>query len=86
MSDKKVWDFLPEFVTSLQKQLEDDDERWGDTWLKRTRYGQEDRTIATFNDYFDKWIAKKTPIPWMKIVGGALICWIREQHPEIWGK
>lgn len=25
-----------------------------------------------------------TPIPWLKVIGGALICWIREQHPELW--
>lgn len=25
-----------------------------------------------------------TPVPWMKIVGRALICWIRDNHPELY--
>ena len=29
---------------------------------------------------------KKGQVPWLKIVGNAMICWIREQHPEILGK
>lgn len=81
-----VWDYLKEFSEALQNQLEDDEKRWGNTWLKRTREGQEDRTICTFNDYFDQWKESKKPIPWLKIAGGALICWIREQHPELWTK
>jgi len=32
----------------------------------------------------DTWLhSAETPVPWLKIVGGALICWIREQHPEL---
>jgi len=80
----KVWDFLDEFMKAFKIQLENDDSRWGDTWLKRTRKGQEERTIKEFNDYFDKYLNVGTPIPWLKVIGNALICWIREQHPEIW--
>jgi hypothetical protein len=82
----KVWDFMNEFVTALQAQLESDDARWGNTWLNRTREGQEERTIVEFNNYFDKYINAGEPIPWLKIVGNAMICWIREQHPEMWKK
>jgi hypothetical protein len=80
----KVWDFMKEFTNALEKQLADDDARWGDTWLKRTRQGQEERTITEFNNYFDKYLNAGVPIPWLKIIGNAMICWIREQHPEIW--
>ncbi len=80
----KIWDFFDEFIKALREQLESDDSRWGDTWLHRTRKGQEDRTIKTFNDYFDQYQKAGTPIPWLKIIGNALICWIRERHPEIW--
>jgi len=81
-----VWDFMKEFVEALTKQLESDEKRWGDTWLTRVPEGQEMRTICTFNDYFDQWKQTKTPIPWLKIAGGAMICWIRDQRPEIWDK
>jgi len=80
----KIADFIPEFVEMLKKQLEADDYRWGDTWLHRTRKGQEDRTIKTFRDYFDQYERAGVPMPWLKIIGNALICWIRENHPEIW--
>jgi hypothetical protein len=80
----KLWDFLPEFIKALEEQLKADDARWGDTWLKRTRDGQELRTRETLRDYFDQFENSGTPIPWLKIAGGALICWVREKHPEIW--
>jgi hypothetical protein len=36
----KTWHFLPEFMKALEQQLKEDDLRWGDTWLLRTREGQ----------------------------------------------
>jgi len=83
---KKVWDFLPEFDRALKAQLEDDDKRWGNTWMERPREGQEERTISKYNDYFDQFLNAGKPIPWLRVIGNALICWIREQHPEIWKK
>jgi len=79
-----VWDFITEFCEALEKQLMEDEERWGNTWLKRSIAGQEERTIAKFNDYFDQFTERDAPIPWLKIAGGAMICWIREKHPELW--
>jgi hypothetical protein len=81
-----IWDFLPEFVIELENQLREDAKRWGDTWLKRTREGQELRTKETFRDYFDQFENSSIPVPWLKIAGGALICWVREKHPEFWEK
>jgi len=80
----KVTDFLPEFVDALQKQLEDDEKRWGDTWLKRTRKGQEERIEDDYNNYFDMFKNANVPVPWLKVTGNAMIAWIRENHPEIW--
>lgn len=80
----KIWDFLDEFIFALTQKLANDERRWGDTWLKRTRKGQEERTINNFNDKFDKYLNGGQPIDWLAIAGDALICWIREQHPEIW--
>jgi hypothetical protein len=83
---KHVWEYLKEFSEALQKQLEEDEKRWGNTWLQRSPEGQEERTIAKFNDYFDQYREAGTPIPWLKITGNALICWIRDVHPELFSK
>lgn len=83
----KIWECVPEFSKALAEHLENkDDPRWGDTWLKRTREGQEQRTINNFRDKFDKYLNGSQPIDWLAIAGDALICWYREQHPEIWPK
>ena len=81
-----TWDFIDEFIIALKAQLESDEERWGDTWLKRTRAGQEERTIKSFNDKFDQYINGGVPIPTLKMVGDMYINWIRENHPELWNK
>lgn len=82
-ADPVVSDFIDEFIEKLIEQLEADHKRWGNTWLKRPKEGQELRTKARFTDYFDMFEEAGTPVPWMKIVGGALICWIRENHLEL---
>lgn len=82
MAQPKVTDYIDEFVKELIEQLESDAKRWGDTWLQRGLKGQEKRTMERYRDYYDQFKAG-SPMPWMKIIGGALICWIREKHPEI---
>jgi hypothetical protein len=86
--DMKLWDavFIDEFLTEFVNHLKKDDLRWGDTWLHRTREGQEERTELTFRDYFDKYRNANIPIDWLSVVGGAYICWLRERHPEMWTK
>ena len=84
MNETHVRDYMDEFVEALNKQLVEDEKRWGDTWLNRTRLGQEERTVMKFNDYFDQFFSKDIPVPWLKIAGNAMICWIREEHPELW--
>jgi hypothetical protein len=80
----KNFEILPEVMDALKKHLEKDDVVWGDTWLKRTRAGQEERTIHNFQDKFDKYTNGSQPIDWLAIMGDAAICWFREKHPEIW--
>ena len=75
-------DFLPETIKKLESQLLKDQERWGDTWKRRTREGQEDRAFARFNDYYDQYKNAGVPIPWLKIIGEAHIAMVREDHPE----
>jgi hypothetical protein len=36
------------------------------------------------NDKFDKYLNAGPPIDWLSVAGDVLICWVREQHPEIW--
>jgi hypothetical protein len=80
----KLWDFMDELVSAFVEKLKNDEKRWGDTWLKRTRKGQEERTIHNFRDKFDKYLNGGQPIDWLAIMGDAFICWLRERHPEIW--
>lgn len=81
--DLQLSDFIPEFIDKLIDQLKLDHNRWGNTWLKRTKNGQEDRTRKCFDNYFDQFEFADVPVPWLKIVGNALICWIRDNHPEL---
>jgi hypothetical protein len=80
----KLIEFLPEFTEALKQQIEEDDKRWGDTWLNRTRKGQEGRIEDDYNNYFDQYRNADVPVPWLKVVGNAMIAWIRENHPEMW--
>ena len=75
----KLVDYVPEFTEALTRQLEEDEKRWGDTWKKRLIYGQEMRAKARFDDYLAQFQNAGVPIPWMKVVGEALICWVRER-------
>jgi len=71
---------LPEFMEAVKGQVDKDQERWGDTWKKRSRLGQEERAFERYRDYLDQFRNAGTPIPWLKIVGEALICWVREKE------
>lgn len=79
---KTLIDYLPEFIKELTEQLNEDEKRWGNTWKKRPIKGQGERTKAAFTNYFDMNENAGIPIPWLKIAGGALICWVREKHPD----
>jgi hypothetical protein len=79
-------DFLPEFLEALEADLNRGNEKWGDTWLKRNRQGQEARIKQWCLDQFDKFENVGTPIRWQSFAGEALIAWIRENHPEIFPK
>lgn len=80
----KIWDFMFEFATALIDHLKEDDKRHGDTWLKRTRIGQEERIFERYNEYYNAWRRYESPIDWLAVAGNAMIAWIREKHPEIW--
>ena len=79
----RVTDFLDEFVDALRKDLERGEEKWGDTWLHRTREGQEGRIKQYYLDHFDRFEHAGQPMKWESIAGEALIAWIRDKHPEL---
>ncbi|MGC9423755.1 hypothetical protein [Vibrio sp.] len=79
---KKLAEYLPEFMKALEKQLESDQERWGNTWKNRLLENQERRTFLRYTSYYDDLIKHECPIPWLKIAGYAMICWVRENCPE----
>jgi len=78
----KLWDFLPEFIEAFEAQLRSDDVRWGDTWLHRSPEGQEERLFGDVTDYFDKFKHGNEPMPFLKVIGNAYICWVRELKPN----
>ena len=78
--------FLPEIFTRVREQLEADQERWGNVWLERPFAGQAKRIWERYADYFDRHFSTFYPVPWTKIIGGAVICMIRELHPEMFPK
>lgn len=82
--DLKLWDFIFEFFNALLAHLKEDDKRHGDTWLLRTRKGQEERIFDRFDEYYQDWAQKEVPIDWLAVAGNAMIAWLREKHPEIW--
>lgn len=81
-------DYLEEFITQLKSQLLSDQARWGDTWKNRPigdykgHGDQVDRIMARYQDYYDQYKNAGTPMPWMKVVGEALIAWVRETYPN----
>ena len=72
-------DILPRFTAALGEQLLEDEARWGNTFEKRGRAGQEMRIFARFDAYYDQFKNGGKPIPWLKVAGLALIGWWREQ-------
>jgi hypothetical protein len=87
-----VWDFIDEFISYLKtdftNRLKRDKERWGDTWLKRTRRGQENRLCNALRNRIDKYEnaleGYQSVLDEEAILGDLLINWIRRHHPEIW--
>ena len=79
----KLTDYLEEFKSELESQLEEDTVRWGNTWLNRPVEGQYDRTQARLNDYYDQYKHGNQTYDVMKAIGNLYICWVRDNHPEL---
>jgi len=78
--EKSLPEYLIEFFEALEEQIEKDNDRWGDTWKRRSIDGQEGRAFSRYKDYWDMFEGGGTPIPWLKVAGEAYICWLREKY------
>jgi len=67
----------------VEKQLIQDEERWGETWKERglvhNEETQEVRWFYKMQEYFDAYIKDGQPIPWTKVMGEAHICLVRQK-------
>lgn len=80
----QVVDYLDEFMAALKEQLLSDAKRWEDAWLDKDDAEKQDiGFLGRVVDYLEDFNVRGTPMPWLKVTGYALICWIRENHPEI---
>ena len=78
----RVIDYLDEFVEALKQELEEAEERWGNTWLARDKDNQVDRIFERHDEYSD-WLDGDSDFPWLSVAGNAMIAWIRNTHPEL---
>jgi len=85
-------DFLPEFFEAFTERITQDQERWGNEWLRRPIVAtkkwdsQDDRIFSRFDEYFEAFFNDGVPInqeTWLRIIGNAFIAWVRLNHPEL---
>ena len=67
----------------VEKQLIEDQERWGNEWKERglmfRNQSQETRFFNKIREYEYDYIENGTPVPWAKIIGEAHIALVREK-------
>jgi len=68
----------------VEKQLIEDEKRWGDTWKERgmvwNNQSQEERFFQKIEEYMMAFRENGTPINWAKVIGEAHICMVREKN------
>jgi len=74
--------FKHEFIPKMLAQMEYDNDRWGDTWLMEPRVGQENYINKRLDEYFNFFEQFGKNVPWLKVIGHAIIAQAREDHPE----
>lgn len=78
-----LWDWLFLFGEALAHQLHYDEHRHGNIWRELPKEGQEHRVFAAFSRYYANFTMKGQPMPWLRVAGLALICWVRDTKPEV---
>ena len=74
--------FVDEAAGLLKAQFVLDYERHGDEWQHLPKEGQVERIYDRFAHHRGQHYVYGTPIPWLKIMGLAMIALVRERHPE----
>ena len=74
--------FAEELVPKVIEQLENDDARWGETWRHRDAEHQAERIMEDYRNYFDQYKHGGQQMPWLKVIGNAVIAQARIDHPE----
>lgn len=74
--------FKNEFIPKMLSQMDYDNLRWGDTWLMRPSRPQEIDFQEHINKYIEYFQHFGKKVPWLKVVGYAIIAQAREDHPE----
>lgn len=85
-------DFVPDVLQAIETRMIKDDARWGNEWLKRPIYENEDwesqdvRIFARFDKYFKDAEEDQRPMTeeeWLKVIGNALIAIVRLRNPQL---
>jgi hypothetical protein len=74
----KLFHYVAHVAAQLFLQLAEDDTRYHDTWLRRGQKGQEKRFLSWLDDRMLPEYEATGKIPWLKVMGEALIGYIRE--------
>jgi len=75
-------DLVDEVAELLKAQFVSDRERKGDEWRHLPKEGQAHRIADRFDHYFGQHAWYGAPMPWLKVMGLAMIGLVREIHPE----
>jgi len=73
-------EYFSEFSHELECQIIEDNKRWGDTWIKRGKEGQEDRFFDYVSQKLYEFEVENKPFPWLKVAGEAMIGYVREKY------
>lgn len=67
----------------VQKQLIEDEKKWGNTWKERglvwNGMSQEERFFEKMTEYINNYRENGEKFPWTKVIGEAHIAMVREK-------
>lgn len=73
-----LWEFIPELGLALTHQLHRDRHAFGNTWRKDKNW--EATLFKNVSLYFSQYLENGKSIPWLKVIGTALIGWVHSEY------
>ena len=73
-----LWEFIPELGMALTHQLHIDRHKFGDSW--RINQNWEATIFRNISFYYTEYLENGKAIPWLKVIGTALIGWIHSVY------